>query len=104
MKSVAERIKDVGCLRLGVVLTVSACLGCVVLLCVGQVVAARVNPTNQATLCVGMVVTGRTQVGVWWQSIFMSRLMIAATSPYTLCTGIPWPSSLPAVGEAAFPP
>ena len=104
MKSVAERIKEVGCLRLGVVLTVSACLGCVVLLCVGQVVAARVNPTNQATLCVGMVVTGRTQVGVWWQSLFMSRLMPATLSPYAVCTNVPWLPFLPPMGEIAFPP
>lgn len=93
-----------GCRWLGVVLAVSVCLGCAALLCVGQVVVAQTNPAYQATFCVGAVTMGRTQVGVWWQALFMSRLMTAAVSPYALCANIPWPPLFPPAGEIAFPP
>jgi hypothetical protein len=55
-------------------------------------------------ICAGAIVQPRTQVGIWWQAIFMSRLLPATVSPYAACTYTNWPDFWPPAGEIAFPP
>lgn len=91
-------------LGLAVVAIVALTISCFVPLCVAPLVLPHSGSGDQVMVCVGLVTVGRTQVGIWWQSIFMSRMMLAALSPYAACATIPWSPSLPPFGELAFPP
>jgi hypothetical protein len=79
-------------------------LCCMAFLCALPLALRGSGSGYEITACIGLVTTGRTQVGIWWQAIFMSRLLPATLSPYAACTNLPWSESLPSIGEIAFPP
>ena len=97
------KINRRGCIGLGVV-AIMFCGICSV--CSTAIALVNRQPVTayEAQVCVGVVTIGRTQIGLWWQIIFMSRMLPAALSPYARCVYMPWSSSLPPVGEIAFPP